>query len=283
MAKKSKQERLDALRDRLAKQDVGGGGDFMVLQEGRNQVRILPEIGGMDDGAFYQPVGRHYFPDGRRVYCPKFTSDGELECPVCEFVTDLYRLGDKASKKMAGQLRVSKRFWMNIIDRSDESRGPRVLDAGVTIFSAIVSVIGDPEYGDITDVDDGTDIRINRKGQGMKTEYDTMPSRHDSPLSDDNDLVDQWLDEAKDLAYIELSDDPDEDRELSEGHFVHVMPYNRIAEEYDLDAIIDYDEDDDEEGPAPKATKKRREPEDDDDEGEVKKEVRRRSARRRRK
>lgn len=284
---KSKADRLAALRERLDKQNLGMGGQFLRLEEGRNQVRILPEVGEMD--WFFQAVGTHRFPDGAIAYCPNFTSEGELECPICEFVQELYNAGDRASKSLAGDMRVRRKWWMNVINRSNESAGPKILTAGVTIFSPIKQIIGDPDYGDITDPETGTDVKIVREGSGLQTEYDVIASRYESVLSEDEDLLEQWLKGAKDLSYVEISDDPDEDNELSKGHAVYVKPYDRIAREFDLEGLLE-DEDDE---PQRKSRKKKvtskqareellDEEDDDEDESPVQKDVRRRVARRRR-
>jgi len=263
----SKADRLAALRKKLAAADIGGPSGFFRSKEGRNTVRILPEVGGME--AFYQPVGIHNLPNKKRIYCPAFTTEGELECPVCELVQELYSAGDKTSRSLAGDMRVRRKFWMNVIDRENEKAGPVILTAGVTIFTPIVSLIGDPDYGDITDVDTGTDIVIKRTGSGIETSYDVIGRRNESILGED-DEIDEWLEKAKDLTCVVLSEDPEEDVELKGSAVVWVLPYNRIVEEYDLD-FMNYNDDE--------------EPE-EEEVNEVKEEVkqvkRRRSSRRRR-
>jgi hypothetical protein len=301
MAKKSvnRQERLAALRDKFKTLDLGSGGaGFWSPKVGDNPIRILPEVGDMD--FFFQPVGRHTFPtagnDRRFVYCPKFTSEGELDCPVCEIVDDLYKAGDVASKKMAGELRVRKMFWMNIVNREDESAGPLIFTPGVQVFSAITNIIGDPEYGDIFDIDDGIDIVVKRTGTGLNTEYQVVPRRASTPLGNKSQIQ-EWVDKARDLSYMEVSEDPEEDRELSSGHALYVLPYDRIVQEFDLDnlSLEDFDEEEDKEEVAVVSKRKSAAPakrhvvdeEEDDDEEEdeeeespVKKEVTRRVARR---
>ena len=168
MAKQSKAERLASLREKMSKQDLGGGGaGYFSPKVGRSIVRIMPEVGDMD--FFFQPVGRHYFPDGTNVYCPSFTTENERDCPVCEIVKELHTAGDKASKKLASSLGVRRSWWMNVIDRSNPGVGPLIFTPGVTIFNSIISLINDPDYGDITEIKEGTDITIEREGQGLDT------------------------------------------------------------------------------------------------------------------
>ena len=256
--KLSKEDKLEALRAKLAGTDTGGGSgkNFFSVKEGTSRIRILPEVGDMS--FFFQEVGRHYIRkdnnDKILIYCPSFTFGGEHECPVCEIVNDLYRSGDSTAKELAGELRVSKQYWMNVIDRKNEEAGPQIFTPGVGIFNSIISYINDPDYGDITDEEHGTDIIVERKGTGFDTEYQTRAVRSESPLSDDDELIDEWYDKAYNLAAVMLSEDSEEDKELIGDSVVWVLPYDRINDEFDLDELIygvgsddDDDDDDDDE------------------------------------
>jgi len=236
--KMSREERLAALRAKVATIDLGGSAGFWTAKAGRNQIRILPEVGEM--GFFFQSVGKHFMPPDRKktIYCPKFTSDGELDCPVCDYVDELYKSGDKAAKELAGELRVKKSFWMNIIDRSNEKAGPQIYTPGVTVFSAISSLIGDPDYGDIYDVEEGLDIVVEKTGEKLDTEYQVKTRRQSTPLSEDPELVEKWLKDAKDISYVEVSEDPEEDRTLAGKHALFVLPYDRISKEF-LDEVAE--------------------------------------------
>ena len=295
MAKISKAEKVKALRDKLKAQDLGGGGaGFYSPKLGENTIRILPETGDME--FFFQPVGRHFFPDKRVVYCPGFTSEKDLPCPVCEIVRELHQIGDKQSKKLASSLGLRRAWWMNVINRDNEDAGPLVFTPGVMVFNSIISLINDPDFGDITDIDDGADIIINRDGTGIDTSYEVHGRRKETTLTDDDELLEEWLDKAKDLSYVEVSEDPGEDEELSEGHAIHVVPYDRIVDEFGLDSFDgeddggDKDDDEKEETSRRPKRKTRRKPiveedgeedeEPEEDEGKPAKEVKRRMARR---
>ena len=290
--KMSKAEKVKALRDKLKKQDLGGGGaGFYSPKVGKNTIRILPEVGDMD--FFFQPVGRHFFPDKRAVYCPSFTTEKDLDCPVCEIVRELHNIGDKQSKKLASSLGVRRSWWMNVIDRNNEDAGPLMYTPGVMVFNSIISLINDPDYGDVTDIDEGSDIIIDRDGTGIETSYEVHGRRKESALTDDDEMLEEWLDKAKDLTWIEVSEDPEEDDELSEGHAVHIVPYDRIVLDFGLDSF-DEEAEEAEEAESdrrPKRKTKRKpvveveEVEDDEveeveDEVEPAKEVKRRIARR---
>jgi hypothetical protein len=283
-------DRLAALRDKLAHTDLrSGGGGFFSPPDGRSVIRILPEVGDMT--FFFQQVGTHMLPDTdnkKQFYCPAFTSEGELECPICEYVEQLKKDGSKASQALADALRVKKKFWMNVIDRDHEGVGPQIFTPGVMIFGQISSLISDPDYGDIFDIEKGIDIIITRKGKNLETEYQVKPKRDDSPLSEDPELVKKWLDKAHDLTPVEVSEDKEDDEELTKGHILWVMPYDRLKAEFDSIDSGDEEVEEDERPrkssikraePAPKPSGIRRasvtakvveeEPEDEDDESEA--------------
>lgn len=251
-------DRLAVLREKLAKTDLrSGGGGFFSPPDGRSVIRILPEVGDM--GFFYQQVGTHQLPgtdNKKQFYCPAFTSEGELECPICKYVDDLKKAGDKASLALAAALRVKRKFWMNVIDRERESVGPQIFTPGVMVFGQISSLISDPDYGDIYDISKGIDIIIERKGKNLDTEYQVKPRRDSSPLSDDQATIDEWLGKARDLTPVEVSDDPEEDKELTKGHILYILPYDRLEREFEAVDSDEDDKDEEDERPARKTTSK---------------------------
>ena len=309
-SKMSRADRLAAVREKLAKTDLrGGGGGFFSPKDGRSIIRILPEVGEMQ--FFYQQVGTHMLPgtDNRKqFYCPNFTSEGEFDCPICDYVEELRKSGDKASLALSSTLRVKRKFWMNVIDRENESAGPQIFTPGVMVFSQISSLISDPDYGDIFDTKSGIDLIIEKKGKGLDTEYQVKPRRDSTPLHEDEKMVEEWLSKAKDLTPVEVSDDPEEDKDLTKGHILFILPYERLEREFEATSDQeDVDEDEPEEeaprrststirrSPAPATpsrpavTRRRPEPEPDPeeddsepepDEDEAQAEVTRRTARR---
>lgn len=187
--------RYKELLEKVQGMDLGGGG-FWKPKEGRSLIRILPPVGDME--FFFQEVGRHY---DQKQYCPAITTEGAEECPICEINEALYQAGEKEA---AAKFRATRAFWMNIIDRSNEDAGPQIYTPGVQVFQSIVAFISDPEYGDITDEEDGFDLKIDRKGQGIETKYTVLPSRMPSALGSDDEQMNEWIEDARDLsAHVE--------------------------------------------------------------------------------
>ncbi len=178
------------LLEKVQGMDLGSGGGFWKPKEGRSVVRILPPVDEME--FFFVEVGRHF---KQKQYCPAITTCGDKPCPICELNEILYQSGDKDA---AATFRASRAFWVNMIDRNKEDAGVQVWTPGITVFQTLVAYIADPDYGDITDLEDGFDIKLDRKGTDINTEYTVIMPRDPSALGTD-DQMDEWMEAAEDL------------------------------------------------------------------------------------
>lgn len=178
--------RLDAMRQRMAKHHSQGSSFnyWKPAADGKEIIRILPPVHTME--FFWQEVGSHKVHEGEGgwVRCPHFTSNEELPCPICELVEQAYQERDADFVKA---LKVRRAFHMNVIvraarDSGKEDQGPFIWTPGVQVFEKLTEVIGDPDFGDITDVYTGSDILVSRKGSGLSTEYHIVPGRYASSL-----------------------------------------------------------------------------------------------------
>lgn len=276
----TKEDRIARIRKKLQETDYESGTGFFRPKNGRNVIRILPGVATMED-YFWQDVGKHFIPNSKKAFiCPTFTVGGD--CPICDMVDELRKEGDKGSKNLASKLAFRKQFWMNVIDRSAQDRGPLIYTAGPTVFKVIAGLCNDPDYGDVTDIEEGYDIVIEKSGEGMDTSYGVRArpkstSLH-TPKGDEEDMTQEWMDAALDLTPVILTEDPDEDKGLSEGRPVTVMPPSRIEIEFNaLDASAEEEE---EENTVRKARRKRPAPKEDEEEDTEEEEApRRRSVR----
>lgn len=185
--------------------------DYLNLKPGRNVIRILPPKG---DNFFAEETFVHYGvgkgennEKGTTVVCPT-THDENAPCPVCELAKELKRLSkakDDTYDKQYGELRRKKRIYYNAISREDdltqfekngegkwinkatgeEERPVKVLSTGIDVYKKLMGIIVDPEYGDITDEEEGLDVIITKSGTGRNTEYDVKTVRKESPIGFD--------------------------------------------------------------------------------------------------
>lgn len=248
--KMSSQERYKKLLDKVNSLNLGGGG-WWRPPVGVSTIRILPAVGSMD--YFFVEVGQHYLGEGNNkpFYCPSICTEGEQPCPICEVNEELYKAGEKEA---ASKFRAGRAFFMNIIDRNNPGQGVQKFAPGTTIFQAIASAVGDPDYGDVSDPDEGYDIKIERVGEGREnTKYQTRPVKRSSPMGTE-EQINEWLGTADDLKAFVLE---------------QLMPYDELAKKSGVDVYFAND-DEEEEAPPPKkaAASAKRAPEPDEDEEE---------------
>jgi hypothetical protein len=77
---------------------------------------------------------------------------------------------------------------------------------GSTVYEEILKLISDPDYGDITHIETGTDIIVEKKsGASVGNNFGKIsirPKRKTSPLTDDPKLLEKLLSNQPDLNEI---------------------------------------------------------------------------------
>ncbi len=170
--------------------------------EGDTDIRIVPTNDGdpLKEMFFHYNVGNHR----GGVLCPK-RNFGE-ECPICEFASSLWREGvdnnDEESKKLAKSLFVRTRYFSPVVIRGREDEGIKVYGYGKTAYELLLGYILDPEYGDITDADEGTDITLTYTKPtkpGAYPQTSLKMRRNTSTLLDDPEAIPALLDRMPDF------------------------------------------------------------------------------------
>tara|TARA_Y100000310_G_C20482596_1_gene715400 strand:- start:218 stop:970 length:753 start_codon:yes stop_codon:yes gene_type:complete len=155
--------------------------------EGDQTIRLLPT----DDGDPFKEFQFHYnVGKNPGILCPK-RNYGE-ECPICDFASKLWRDGvsknDDTSKREAKKLFARRRYYSPIIVRGEEADGVKVWAYGKTAYETLLGYVLDPDYGDITDPETGTDIVLNYNIPGTPGSFPKTilkPRRRPSVLCDD--------------------------------------------------------------------------------------------------
>ncbi len=155
--------------------------------EGDQSIRVLPTQDGdpFKEFHFHYNVGRN-----PGIYCPK-KNDGD-DCAICEFASKLWRDGvendDGQLKQEAKKLFVRKRFYSPILVRGKETEGVKIWSYGKTAYETLLGYVLDPDYGDVTDPETGTDIVLNYHVPGTPGSFPKTtlkPRRRPSVLCDD--------------------------------------------------------------------------------------------------
>jgi len=144
---------------------------------------------------FHYNVGDHR----GGVLCPK-RNFGE-RCPICEFASQLWREGsdnnDEESKKLAKSLFVRTRYFSPVVVRGREDEGAKIYGYGKQAYELLLGYILDPEYGDVTDVQEGTDITLTYTKPtkaGAYPQTSLKMRRNTSPLLEDTEAIAALLD-----------------------------------------------------------------------------------------
>ena len=162
----------------------GGKSDFWKITEGEHTVRILPS----EDGDPFKEFHFHYNVGKENGFlCPK-RNFGD-DCPVCEFATKLFNQGDSESINMAKKFFARQRFFSPVIVRGEEKEGVRVWGYSKTVYQELLSLVLNPDFGDITDAEDGVDLVIKyAKDPGqLYPRTSVTPRRKSSVLCEDGD------------------------------------------------------------------------------------------------
>ncbi len=176
----------DALENRGNKQSA-----FWRPEEGETVIRILPT----SDGDPFKEFWFHYNLGKNPGFLSPKKNFGEDD-PLNDFIRKLYNEGTEDSIKMAKNLNARQRFFSPVIVRGEEDQGVRLWGYGKTAYKELLNLVLNPEYGDITDVNEGTDLMINYgKPAGAQFPQTAItPRRKPSPLAESEDKIGTMLD-----------------------------------------------------------------------------------------
>lgn len=213
----------------------GANNNFDKLVDGRNVRRVLwPK--GEGNTYFYSDGYMHFGlgDDGKTtVTCPK-TFDEKNPCPICEYAEELKKSKNKDDRKLANDIYRRRRIYVNVINRDGEDDEPVILPIGVTVLKQLVDTICDPDYGDITEYENGRDVTITRSGVKLNTKYTLLPKPNESIAS--KQFSEEELEEKMaDLKKLFVEKSYDELKAILNG------------EEYESEDDEEEDEDDEEE------------------------------------
>ena len=172
-------KKMQAKLQNLQNRGKDKASSFWRPQDGTQTVRILP----LSDGDPFPSYYFHYnVGEASGFLCPK-QNFGD-SCPVCDFSKKLYKEGDEGSVKMAKDLTARQRFFSAVLVRGNESEGPKIWGYGKKVYETLLNLVLNPEYGDITDTDSGTDLDLQYgKPAGASFPQTTLtPKRNTTPM-----------------------------------------------------------------------------------------------------
>ena len=168
---------------------------FWRPEDGETTIRILPP----PDGDPFKDFWFHYNVGKNPGFLSPKKNFGEDD-PLDSFIRQLYKEGSEDSVKMAKNLSARQRFFAPVVVRGEEDKGVRLWGFGKMAYRELLNLVLNPEYGDITDVNEGVDLVINYgKPAGAQFPQTTItPRRRNSPLAEKEEDVQSLLEQVPD-------------------------------------------------------------------------------------
>ena len=181
---------LNAIRKRLGQLQTTNNrtSSLWKPQPGKTQIRIVPyELN--KDNPFIE-LFFHYNLNNRSYLSP--ISFGRPD-PIEEFAQKLRASGNKEDYQLSRKLEAKMRTFAPVVVRGEEKQGVKFWGFGKTVYQELLSIIADPDYGDITDPVNGRDVVVEflsaeETGASFpKTNIRVKPNQ--TPVSDDPELL----------------------------------------------------------------------------------------------
>ena len=218
---------LDAIKSKLnqLQSTTSTSNNFWKPEPGKQVVRVVPYTHNKDNP--FVELFFHYNLGQNKTYMSPM-SFGRPD-PVQEFADKLKSTGDKDEWIQGKRLEPKMRTFAPVIVRGQESEGVKFWGFGKTVYQELLSVIADPDYGDITDPVNGRDIMIERQtpaeagNQYGKTTVRVKPNQ--TPITDNKEMLETLLNAQPNLT--ELYTEPSYD-DLKEALATYLNPDNDV-------------------------------------------------------
>ena len=188
---------LDAIKAKLNQLTTTNDrkNNYFRPEPGKQRVRIVPYVHRKENP--FLEMYFHYDIAKRSMLSPITFGNAD---PVVEFAEKLKKTGDKDDWLMGRKIEPKMRTYVPVIVRGKESEGVKFWGFGKTIYSELLSIIADPDYGDITDLMNGRDIDVEftpseGPGQYPKTSIRVKPNT--SAATEDKSIAKSIMDQPK--------------------------------------------------------------------------------------
>jgi len=193
---------LEAIKRKLNQlQTTGARRDNLWKPEpGKQVVRIVPYQ--HDRNNPFQELYFHYDLGKKNFLSP--ITNGKPD-PVVEFCEKLKNSGNSDEWKLGKKMEPKLRIYAPVLIRGKESEGVKLWGFGKQVYTELLSVIADPDYGDITDPSGGRDILVEftpseGAGQFPKTTIRVKPNV--TAITEDKNVAEQATNNQPNLADI---------------------------------------------------------------------------------
>ena len=151
---------LNAIKNRLSQLQTTNTrtSNLWKPSPGTQIVRIVPYKFNQDNP--FIELYFHYDLGGKNYLSP--ISFGRPD-PIEEFAQKLKSTGSKDDYRLGRKIEAKMRTFAPVVVRGEEKEGGRFWGFGKTVYQELLSIIADPDYGDITDPSSGRDVAVEFK------------------------------------------------------------------------------------------------------------------------
>lgn len=167
---------------------------FFKPEIGKHLVRFVPYKENKENP--FKELYFHYGIGPKAMLSP--ISYGEKD-PIVDFANALKKSKDPEDWKLSKKLQPKLRTFALVVDRNDESKGPRWYEFGKSVYQELLSLAADEDIGDFTDVIEGRDIKVDVTQGANYKETSVRPTMKHSKLHQDIDVVEKWCEDQPDL------------------------------------------------------------------------------------
>lgn len=211
------------IKDKLNNLRNSGGNNTSKLwkpDEGDHRIRLVP-YRWQKDYPFLE-LRFHYELPGPNYLSPmSFDEEGgigtqelvERSDPIAEFAEEVRRNRGQEGYEMWKTLFPKRRTFAPVIVRGEEDKGVRFYGFGKTIFENLLEKFADPDWGDLSDPQEGRDIKLTyiprsqSDTQFPQTKINVSPKK--TPLAKDQSKLKEYYDSQ--VRITEVFDVPTED------------------------------------------------------------------------
>ena len=194
---------LNAIKSRLSQLQTTNTrtSNLWKPQPGTQVVRIVPYKFNADNP--FIELYFHYDLGGKNYLSP--ISFGRPD-PIEEFAQKLKGTGSKDDYRLGKKVEAKMRTYAPVVVRGEENQGVKFWGFGKTVYQELLSIIADPDYGDITDAVNGRDVVVEfisaeESGASFpKTNIRVKPNQ--TPISDDPAVLEKVKTSQKDIRDI---------------------------------------------------------------------------------
>ena len=151
---------LNAIKQRLSQLQTTNTrtSNLWKPQPGTQVVRIVPYKFNQNNP--FIELYFHYDLGGKNYLSP--ISFGRPD-PIEEFAQKLKSTGSKDDYRLGRKVEAKMRTFAPVVVRGEDKEGVRFWGFGKTVYQELLSIIADPDYGDITDPVSGRDVAVEFK------------------------------------------------------------------------------------------------------------------------